>query len=102
MWTKCATIGASGGCELAKVLLWRLFADILGYLSADAGGLFDGNAFVANEVHIERYSSEGWAGSILQLLQEKCRFLAAILLQFPCFRRLLVTLALLGNRFEQE
>jgi hypothetical protein len=66
------------------------------------GSPFDRNAFVARDVHIERYSSEGWAGSSLQLLQEKCRFLAAILLQFPCFRRLLVTLALLGIPFEQE
>ena len=94
--------GGSRGSEHAKVRLWRQFADKHGNISADAGGLFDGNAFVANEVHIERYSSEGWAGSILQLLQEKWRFLATFLLEFPCFRRLLVTPALLGIPFEQE
>jgi hypothetical protein len=62
---------------------------------------FDRNGFVAMEVHIERYSSQGWASALLQSLQEKCRFLATILLQFPCFRRLLVTLALLGIAQEQ-
>ena len=56
--------------------------------------------FVAR-MYIERCSSEGWASPLMQSLQEKCRFLAAILLQFPWFRRLLVTVALLGNRLEQ-
>jgi hypothetical protein len=41
-------------------------------------------------------------GAIPQSPHEKCRFLAAILLEFPCFRRLLVTLKLLGIPFEQE
>jgi len=71
-------------------------------MQADSFNSFNRNGYVAKEVHIERYSSEGWAGSLLQLLQEKCLFLATILLQFPCFRRLLVTLALLGISFEQE
>ena len=44
----------------------------------------------------------GWASAVLQLLEEKCRFLATFLLEFPCFRRLLVTPALLGIPFEQE
>jgi hypothetical protein len=50
---------------------------------------------IEDRVHIERYNSDGWAGCFLQLQQEKCRLLAAILLQFPYFRRLLVTLAIL-------
>jgi hypothetical protein len=71
-------------------------------MSADKGGPFDRNVFVAREVYIERYSRAGWAGSLLQLLEEKCHVLAAFLLQFPCFRRLLVTVALLGIPLEQE
>jgi hypothetical protein len=70
-------------------------------MSADPDGPFDRNGFVDGEVYIERYSREGWAVSLLQSLQEKCHVLAAFLLQFPCFRRLLVTVALLGIRLEQ-
>jgi hypothetical protein len=51
---------------------------------------------------LPRRKGEGWECSVLQLLQEKCLFIAAFLLQFPCFRRLLVTLALLGIPLEQE
>ena len=93
---------AEAGSEHVKVRFRRQPADKHGKVSADAGSPFDRNAFTARNVHIERYSSEGWAGSLLQLLQEKCRFLAAFSLQFPCFRRLLVTVALLGNPSEQE
>ena len=31
----------------------------------------DRNGFVAKEVHIERYNSEGWVGDLLQSLQEQ-------------------------------
>jgi len=31
----------------------------------------DRNGFVAKEVHIERYNSEGWVGALLQSLQEQ-------------------------------
>jgi hypothetical protein len=41
-------------------------------------------------------------GPFLQLVQEKRHFLAAFLLQFPRFRRLLVTVALLGIPLEEE
>jgi hypothetical protein len=70
-------------------------------IQTDSFNAFNPNPFVAKDVHIERYSSDGW-GRYSAIPHEKCRFLAAILLEFPCFRQLLVTLKLLGIPFEQE
>jgi hypothetical protein len=53
-------------------------------------------------VHIERYISGGWTGPLPQLAQEKRHFLAAFLLQLPRFRRLLVTVGVLGIPLEEE
>src|SRR5204863_5980199 len=70
-------------------------------MSADAGGPFNRNAFVGREVYIERYIAK--VGRVLFCnSRKKCHFLAAFALQFPCFRRLLVTVALLGIPLEQE
>src|SRR6266496_1824092 len=71
-------------------------------MQADNIHSFDGTDFVAREVHIERYISRGWARILYNRYIQKCRLLATILLQFPFFRRLLVTLALLGIPLEQE
>jgi len=75
-------------------------------MQADDIHSFDRTGFVARAVHIERYKKIrqqrlGIPFPATPVL-EKCRFLAAILLQFPRFRRLLVTLALLGIPLEQE
>jgi hypothetical protein len=51
--------------------------------------------------YIERYRRGGWAGTILQLMARKYRSIGAVSLEFPCFQRLLVTPALLGNHLEQ-
>jgi hypothetical protein len=68
---------------------------------------------IAKEVYIERYNNEGWKSSfpqsppeILHIIAGKmspsCCYLAAILLQFPFFRRILVTHPYLGISFQLE
>jgi len=71
-------------------------------VSADAGDPFDRNAPVGKGVHIERYIGGGARVLFCDYDREKCHFPAGFLLQFPCSRRLLVTVALLGIPLKQE
>jgi hypothetical protein len=56
---------------------------------------------VAKDVHIERYSSEGWAGALLQSPHENAAFLL-----LSCWSSLLfndfAAISVLGIRYKQE